>query len=1225
MFSAKRLIGVISIIAATSILLVASFFNNKPEPVLAGKLSNLAVSVADKTKSATTTWTFRVTNETEIPAYSGKINIQMKSPSGSNSTNINFNGASLANTSSPSSLYLYSTGWNGLTISATQKIPANTNISIVVNGVVNGSQGGYHIAHAWTSNYSSDLDGTGCWSCDFNSAYVEIGSNTNLIGTITDADGKPIDNANINISTSDWSKYYNTNTDPNGVYGIGDIPAGTYSFDFNYWTGNENGKVYFSPPRSSLTIAESGVTTKKGSFLAATKKLTGKITKDSATGAAVTNGTVYVYKTGGNGWANIKTNSAGEYSLILTGGTWTVGVYSNNWPSDWIYPNYNDTVSFTDDATTENKTKNIIVESIDSTITGSVQYPDGSKPPQYSVSIGFNNTKNQYFSAQMNADSTFTAMVTEGTYSISGWVSNNQYSFPKVANLSIAKAQTKALDKITLVEKKDQITGTVSDTDGKPVSGASVSAWKNDNNSNDYGSTTTASDGTYRIPAIAGIWSVSSWPQWNSGYVYSGKPENITVTSGVPAVKNFTYQRATNTLKIAVTDPDGNVLSSLNAWVSAGDGSQGWGNIGGPITNGVGELKLPKGTWDVRASIYNTDYSSPDTAQVTLAGDNETKSLTMKASKNSSTIQGTIYDDAGNKVTGKWISVWATKGKLGSWVNATVNQEKATYLMHVSAGTWNLGYWIDANLGYSSGNGQEYEVAVAENETKTYDIILKTADARIGGKATLNGNPVQLAWITADTRDPKEKKAAETYYFSNGASSNASGDYELKVPGGKDGTTYYVGGNSWNYINPTRQKVTVRSGETATVNLAFTLADSTISGTVSLNGTGTNSYVTAWSEKGGDAEANSNNQGEFSLSTSKGTIWHVKAKKHVDKEIYKSDEVLVDLTNADGKTGLALTLAKQNVTLPNGQALTFNPTQQQTVTLGDGFTVSIPANALGTSGSITLTAEPTTNVAEEIDAKPVTGYGYDLQAVDDSGKAKTTFKANVTLEAKYTDAILQDAKVSDAKELNVAYYDTTAGTWQELTDCSTSGSTAVSTLAELTLNAESQKSVTCQTNHFTKFALVAATDTIPPSAPTNVTATAGNEKVTLSWTNPTENDFSAVNVYRSTTSGQLGTKIASSVSGKTYESTGLTNDTTYYYTVRSIDKSSNESVNTAQVSATPSANPATSSSDSSSSSTLPKVGYDAAQAAQEQSAALYGFLILGALMFGLELSRFRTL
>ncbi|MBI1922332.1 MAG: chitobiase/beta-hexosaminidase C-terminal domain-containing protein [Geobacter sp.] len=98
-------------------------------------------------------------------------------------------------------------------------------------------------------------------------------------------------------------------------------------------------------------------------------------------------------------------------------------------------------------------------------------------------------------------------------------------------------------------------------------------------------------------------------------------------------------------------------------------------------------------------------------------------------------------------------------------------------------------------------------------------------------------------------------------------------------------------------------------------------------------------------------------------------------------------------------------------------------------------------------------------------------------------------------------------------------------------------------------------------------------DSQPPAVPGNITATdAGTGgTVLLSWTKPADSDFSLIRVYRSITAGSLGVLAYNNVTGASRQDTGLTNGTTYYYTVRAVDTAGNETTNTSQVSAKPTA------------------------------------------------------
>lgn len=94
-----------------------------------------------------------------------------------------------------------------------------------------------------------------------------------------------------------------------------------------------------------------------------------------------------------------------------------------------------------------------------------------------------------------------------------------------------------------------------------------------------------------------------------------------------------------------------------------------------------------------------------------------------------------------------------------------------------------------------------------------------------------------------------------------------------------------------------------------------------------------------------------------------------------------------------------------------------------------------------------------------------------------------------------------------------------------------------------------------------------ATPSLPaPAAPTNLTATAGNQQVALSWTAST--NASSYNVLRSTTNGGSYSSIATGVTTTSYTDTGLTNGTTYYYVVTATN-SGGTSGDSNQASATP--------------------------------------------------------
>lgn len=96
--------------------------------------------------------------------------------------------------------------------------------------------------------------------------------------------------------------------------------------------------------------------------------------------------------------------------------------------------------------------------------------------------------------------------------------------------------------------------------------------------------------------------------------------------------------------------------------------------------------------------------------------------------------------------------------------------------------------------------------------------------------------------------------------------------------------------------------------------------------------------------------------------------------------------------------------------------------------------------------------------------------------------------------------------------------------------------------------------------------LYAAVALAPPAtAPTGLTATAGDARVSLSWNATTA--ATGYNVKRSTTSGGLYTTVGSST-GATFTDTGAANGTLYYYVVSALN-TAGESPNSTEASARP--------------------------------------------------------
>ena len=102
-----------------------------------------------------------------------------------------------------------------------------------------------------------------------------------------------------------------------------------------------------------------------------------------------------------------------------------------------------------------------------------------------------------------------------------------------------------------------------------------------------------------------------------------------------------------------------------------------------------------------------------------------------------------------------------------------------------------------------------------------------------------------------------------------------------------------------------------------------------------------------------------------------------------------------------------------------------------------------------------------------------------------------------------------------------------------------------------------------------------AFDPVPPAAPQNLVATAGNVQVSLVWDQNTEADMFEYIVYRSLTNGFTPTSSDSIVTtvhpDTTFTDVDVVNDQTYFYLVAAVDSFFNASDSSNQASATPAA------------------------------------------------------
>jgi hypothetical protein len=204
---------------------------------------------------------------------------------------------------------------------------------------------------------------------------------------------------------------------------------------------------------------------------------------------------------------------------------------------------------------------------------------------------------------------------------------------------------------------------------------------------------------------------------------------------------------------------------------------------------------------------------------------------------------------------------------------------------------------------------------------------------------------------------------------------------------------------------------------------------------------------------------------------------------------------------------------------------TAHPTDVEINTSGDTTPPDAPTGLTATPGNSTVSLNWNDNTETDLS-------GYNVYRSTTSGTGYTKLNGSLLGSSNYTD--------SNANGARTYYYFVTA--------------------IDTSNNESNDSNVVSAT----------PTDTIPPAAPTGLTAIAGNQTVSLDWNNNSESDVNGYNVYRSITSGSGYSKLNGALlSSSNYTDNSVTNWTTYYYVVTAVDIVSNESGYLTQVSATP--------------------------------------------------------
>ncbi len=330
------------------------------------------------------------------------------------------------------------------------------------------------------------------------------------------------------------------------------------------------------------------------------------------------------------------------------------------------------------------------------------------------------------------------------------------------------------------------VTGTVTNTAGAPIQGASVTSGGN--------GAVTGSDGSYTLQLPAGSATLTA-----ALGGYQSASETVTITAGTST------QAAT--LKLAPVNPGnvtGHVVNSSGAGLAGATVSaQGLNTV--TAADGSYTLSnLPAGAVTITASL--TGFASASTSVTVVAGTTATAANITLAS-GSGTITGTVKSSAGAAIAG------ASVGFGGG--TATTDASGVYTLSGVPVGTVNL---VASASGFTSAT-QNVTVTGGATATANFTLSPSSATGAVTGKITNISNGAALSGATVS-------------WSGGSTTTNTSGVYTLSNVGtGSQSISAAKSG----YLTRSAT-VNVTSGATATLNIAIATAGKITAKVVSPSG-----------------------------------------------------------------------------------------------------------------------------------------------------------------------------------------------------------------------------------------------------------------------------------------------------------------------------------------------------------------------------------------------------
>lgn len=796
-------------------------------------------------------------------------------------------------------------------------------------------------------------------------------------------------------------------------------------------------------------------------------------------------------------------SGSGTASLKLTNGEWFIGVgpqmpkgiSTGAMPQpNYIIPKSKNIIVNNPACTINGITSNncgtpvsFALTSADKELKGTVK--DNSGRILSNVDVWANDSINGFGTfARTDTNGQFTLKLKEGKFKIGASIPGMSQSKENLVeiigtNYKVDGGASQALPTnftsfiLKLVKPDYTISGTVSDATGNVIAGASISARLS--NGLDFVNAPTGNDGKYTLYVKNGTWKINAYLPG-----YGPLPEETIIISdagqsGVnfsPSNSGDTYHSVSGTVAV-----DGSNLANAFVHLESTAKINNQFRFADAITGDDGSysVKVPAGTYKILA-MHPTYGEFIPLSGVVISADTSGKNFSKTAPREI-TVNFTDSSDTAKIISEAFIDFFNSTSNFGNFLpiknssSGTIKLPDGNYTVRVNIPGLNPENLTLTGTGDSVTNNI---LTVNGNETITIKLAsLKT----ISGTVSANNTPVQDVWVEISDA---------TNGMHIGGLTNSSGVYSLEVPNG----SYKIIAMKPGYSGA-RQSLTVSANTTQ--NLTLTSSSLTISGRITA-GSATSSHAFVRAEKIGDNAVvgiQADIDGNYSLPVSSGS-WNLYAVANgYTEKMYdaNNDNVgdTLEISSSVSNKNINLT---QAITLQNPVSQPIIPSQGGTVSAPDmKVKLTIPANALGSNNSSgNLSVTETSNIIRTSTAAPF-GLGREISATDSNGQEIKNFNDSITLEMEYSKSELDSAftnlgitspTIDDVNNLNLSYWDETAGSWINRPSTITITPSDASTYADIT-----SIKIKGSTTHFTVFAIImpftaTISSTVVASAPT---------------------------------------------------------------------------------------------------------------------------------------------